>query len=247
LWLAAQGEVHAQDREVPEEAIQHYEQGREDFVAGRYREAIDHLEEALRLDPESATLTYNLARVHELLGEMETALEYYRRYLERLSPDDPERESTESTIRRITGALEQRQDETPAPIGPSPAEPQPPRDSEPHTGSDNADALFWLVGSGSVVLFAAGAVTGALALGKESQAQQFALGSDGDLDDWVRTANAADNLALATDLLLVAGGAALVSAVLLLTLRGGEPEEPNVSAGVTADDSGALFTLRGRL
>ena len=56
--------------------------------AGRIREAIGHLEEAVRLDPDSHQGHYNLARAFEDLSCPEDAVIHYRQVL-RLKPKDP--------------------------------------------------------------------------------------------------------------------------------------------------------------
>jgi tetratricopeptide (TPR) repeat protein len=67
-------------RMPPPEAIDHYSRGRAHYQAGRYREAVIELEQALALDPGSPNLVYNLARVYELLGRIDPAIANYERY-----------------------------------------------------------------------------------------------------------------------------------------------------------------------
>ena len=74
----------------PAEALTHYNRGRELYQAGRYREAVVELEDASRLDPGSANLVYNLARVYELLGELDLAIRHYQRYRAMLPPTETE-------------------------------------------------------------------------------------------------------------------------------------------------------------
>src|SRR5262245_24814610 len=68
--VAAEG-VQTGGRTPPDAAIQHYSIGREHYQAGRYREALNELEQAVRLDPASPNLVFNVARVYELLGEID--------------------------------------------------------------------------------------------------------------------------------------------------------------------------------
>jgi tetratricopeptide (TPR) repeat protein len=96
----------AEDRdepgEPPAEALKHYERGRALYKAGRYREALAELQMALFLDPNSPNLVYNVARVHELLGEIDLAIEHYVRYQKLLPPDQADEIArVESTSRRI--------------------------------------------------------------------------------------------------------------------------------------------------
>ena len=79
----------------PSEALQHYNRGRQHYQAGRYREALQELEVAVNLDPSSPNLVYNVARVYELLGEIDQAIAFYRRYRDMLPANErAERERT---------------------------------------------------------------------------------------------------------------------------------------------------------
>ena len=71
-----------------EEARQHFETALEHYAKGRYRQAIIELRRAHALDPSGKDLLYNLAVVHEKLGEVGPALSYYRTVYE-LEPDGP--------------------------------------------------------------------------------------------------------------------------------------------------------------
>jgi tetratricopeptide (TPR) repeat protein len=87
-------------------AEHHYKRARELYSLGRYREAIAQLEAALKLDPGGAELLYNLALVHEKLGEADEAIDAYKRYLKVLGPDADEEEvrKIKGIIKRLEGA-----------------------------------------------------------------------------------------------------------------------------------------------
>src|SRR5262245_38941542 len=74
----------------PPEALAHYNRGRAHYQAGRYREAVVELEKALSLDPQSPNLVYNVARVYELLGDMERSIAFYERYKRMLPAQERE-------------------------------------------------------------------------------------------------------------------------------------------------------------
>ncbi|GAC1351062.1 MAG: hypothetical protein NVS3B20_02330 [Polyangiales bacterium] len=84
----------------------HYKRARELYQLGRYREAIAQLEAALRLDPQGAELLYNLGLIHEKLGDVDEAIDAYRRYLRTLGPDadQEEKSKVEGIVRRLDGA-----------------------------------------------------------------------------------------------------------------------------------------------
>lgn len=245
------GHVAAQDhREPPPEAVEFYRSGREHFEAGRYREAITDLERALTLDPGSATLVYNLARVHELLGELDVAIDYYARYL-RLLPESEtdERARIRETIGRLQGAQSH--------VGP-PAHQGPPPDvaeeDEPRWVNERGvvDLPFWVAAGASAALFVAGGAVGFVALDRESLAQDFVLGSDGTLAERDDIANQADSLAVTADVLLLGGAAAAITAALLYALRTRTverfPEHPQQAEPfVATDGSAAVVGVRGSL
>jgi tetratricopeptide (TPR) repeat protein len=87
-------------------AEQHYKRARELYQLGRYREAIAQLEAALKLDPGGAELLYNLGLIHEKLGDVEEAVDAYKRYLKVLGKDgDPEEiAKIQNFIKRLEGA-----------------------------------------------------------------------------------------------------------------------------------------------
>jgi tetratricopeptide (TPR) repeat protein len=219
LGLGAAATVHAQHepesateeptRQVPREAIELYQRAREAYRHGRYADAALNLERALVLDPGSPTLLYNLARVYELLGELERAIGAYRQYL-RVIPetDTAERERTEAAIIRLQGAQTyQRPDEGVY--------------SQPLyvTQRGVADELFWatLVGGGVVTL--AAVLVGLIAAAMDADAAGFRLGRDGDARSWQERIDAVRTLAVAADVVGVVGGATLVGAFLLWVLR----------------------------
>ncbi|MCS6798034.1 MAG: tetratricopeptide repeat protein [Myxococcota bacterium] len=215
------GDAAAQARTPPAEAVRFYESGREHYMAGRYREAIADLERALVLDPGSATLAYNIARVHELLGELDEAIRYYQRYFTMLPPSEAEeRQRVQETIRRLEGARRElgtgRTAREAPPLRPPPDERHAPRWV---TTRGVADLAFWTVTGTGLALMAAGGILGGLAIDREAFAEQFVLGADGTLEERSALADEADRFAFGADLLLFAGAAALAGGLLLYVLR----------------------------
>ena len=243
-------DARAQDREPPSEAVEFYRTGRAHFAAGRYREAIVDLERALTLDPGSATLVYNLARVHELLGELDPAIEYYSSYV-RLLPDSEreEKERIRETIRRLEGARGQVES------APPPATPPEGWDEEGEprwvTERGVADLAFFVAGGATAALLVAGGILGLLALDRESAAERFVLGSDGTIEQRDAIANEADNFAVAADVLLFGAAAGAITTALLYMLRTRTyevlAEHDAATAFVALERDGALVGLRGAL
>ena len=213
----------------PSEAVQHYQNGRDLYHEGRYREAIVELQAALELDPTSPELTYNVARVYELLGDIDTALRYYARSRALLpTTATEERERTTTTIQRLEGA--RLHDE----LGPA------------HTRGV-ADAAFWSVTSISLAALAGGATTGVLALQSSKRAKAFVVGADGPVGEREQESQRADNLALASDVMLAGGATLGVAAVLLYALRERPMQKGHARFGAEVSPSAAFLTLKGSL
>ena len=104
-----EGEAQAETA-VPEDASsarrarEHFVAGMEHFGAHRYRPAIHEFELAAELVP-SADLWFNIARSHEELGELEPAIENYRKYL-RDRVDPPDRAQVERRIESLQAQAE---------------------------------------------------------------------------------------------------------------------------------------------
>jgi tetratricopeptide (TPR) repeat protein len=79
-----------------------FDQAAADFEAGRYRAALQGFEQAARWLP-SAELWFNVGRAREELGELEGAVEAFRRYV-RDSVDAPDRAAVEARIERLLEA-----------------------------------------------------------------------------------------------------------------------------------------------
>lgn len=228
---AAQGpEPDALPLTPPSEAVRHYQRGRDFYLGGRYREAIYELQAALALDPASPELTYNVARIYELLGDIDSALRYYARSRALLPTTSiEERARTTVTIERLEGA---RRHEAVA----------------PETSRGVADGVFWSVASVSLGALGAGAATGSLALRANNRARGFVLGADGSLDQRQHEVDQTFRLALTSDILLASGVTLSVAAALLYALRE-KPTSPTQAAqlGASVGSNTAVVTFRGTL
>jgi tetratricopeptide (TPR) repeat protein len=222
----------------PPAALDHYNRGRAHYQAGRYREAVDELEQALTLDPGSPNLVYNLARVYELLGDIDRALPHYEHYRDMLPASAiDERTRIDITLQRLRGARSELLPKQ-----------EPERQLRPpnliaRTERGVADAAFWTLASFSLAALAAGGVSGILALRAEKDSRDFVLGRDGGLTDRDQKADRADRLALISDVSLAVGAVGGLTSVLLYALRTRTIIEPQASFSAT----GFSFGLRGSL
>jgi tetratricopeptide (TPR) repeat protein len=207
----------------------HFERALELYRGGRYADALPELEEAARLDPQGKDLFFNLALVHEKLGQLPEAISALERFRE-LETDAAERERARLSIERLRGAEQAaRSSETaPAPC-PAAAAAAAPAAAPPTTAPRTV-----LIGAASVAVVAAlvGSIFGVKALSEDvsdtptSQALPVSALRD--------RARRAERDALVADVAfsLALASSATFAGVWLLT-----PTEPRTRA--------AGFTLRG--
>ena len=113
--------VHAQGSDAPtEEAIrsakEHFDRAKDAYRRGAYREAVDELTAARKLDPTSKDLEYNLGVVYEKLGDMDQALVHFRRF-RKMETDSQEIARIDRTIERLRGARDEIDETTTVPSG----------------------------------------------------------------------------------------------------------------------------------
>ncbi|MDD5307515.1 MAG: tetratricopeptide repeat protein [Deltaproteobacteria bacterium] len=84
------------------DAKQHFLAGNDYYTQGRYQKAVDEFQEAYRLDPRPLLL-YNIAQTWEKLGELDKAVDAFKRFL----AADPNNED-KATIESKIASLEER-------------------------------------------------------------------------------------------------------------------------------------------
>lgn len=250
LVLAVSSVSAAQDEpsQPPPEALEFFQTGREHYSAGRYAEAAAAMEQAIALDPNSETLVFNLARIYELLGELDKAIDYGRRFREMVAYDAAEVERADATLRRLDGAREW--------LALREAEQAPelrqmaPREIVRDRGV--ADTTFWAVLASGAGLLAAGGILGGVALAKQSGANDIVSANAFDQGERVDLQDQANGLAIAADITLIAGGAATIAALLVYLLRvrtyereASDPEAASADVRIDAAPGAAMLTLGG--
>ncbi|WP_437594542.1 tetratricopeptide repeat protein [Sorangium sp. So ce1000] len=196
------------------------------YQHGEYRAAIAKLEAAVALDPEGKELIYNLAMIHERLGEIDEAERYYHRYFE-MEPLPKAREEVTAVLKRLKGAKRELASAKPPPA-PAPAAsvttalpylPRLPR--HPATAGGARPHATWLAVSGGVAAgsLVVGGVFAALAVARAPGADAR-TGAGVAVADLQADASAAHRCAIAADVaLLVAGLSGAAALYLYLSPR----------------------------
>jgi tetratricopeptide (TPR) repeat protein len=175
------------------------------YEDGHYRAAIERLEAALHIDPEGRELVYNLALLHEKLGDLHTAAEYYRRYLD-MEPDPKARERVLATLRRIEGAEREGVGRPLAPLAPPPAPPLGP----------SRERRAWTIASGGLAgaAFLTGIGCGMTAL-LRNPGPNATTGDGTTIQSLQADAHAAHTAAVVADVAFVVAAAAATTALVL--------------------------------
>ncbi len=163
-----------------------FEKAKELYAAGRYREAAEQLEAALKRDPQGKDLVYNLALVRERLGEPDEAIVWVDRYLA-MKLEATERQRAEAFRRRLEGArdeiAEKRRKVVVVPVNVERAR--------------AVDAWVWVPATGAGAAAIAGAVLGSIAL--STRPSGFVTGRDGTYDDLAERSREAHGYAIGAD------------------------------------------------
>lgn len=217
-----------------EAARRHFEMALECYSRGRYREAIDQLEQARRVDPAGKDLVYNLALVHEKLGELREALEYLRLYFE-METDAEERARTEASIARLEGALAEGYGSVPEAAPQAPVAATTPIALPP---PGRLDAWVWGTGGVAVGALVVGAVFGLRALALNPGSDD-ATGGSRTVEDVRSDAEAAHRSAVRADVAFGLAAVSGVAATLLYFGRAPIEASPRQHAGVPMHVAGS--------
>jgi tetratricopeptide (TPR) repeat protein len=203
-------------------ARQHFDRALELYRAGRYADALEQLEQAAKLDPGGKDLFFNLALVHEKLGQLPDAIAALERFRE-LETDPTERERARLTIERLHGA-EQANQVVPSPPTPCPAP------AAPSAPPERAPSAV-LIGAASVavVSFVVGAVFGAMALSDDVGRAQTSAGLP--VTQLRERGRRAEREALVADVAFSIGGAASATFAGVWLLAPSDPAKR--AAGIT--------------
>lgn len=226
----------------------HFERALDAYREGAYRTAIEELREALRLDPGGKDLVYNLALVHEKLGEVDAAIREFRRFTE-METDPAEVERVQGIIKRLEGARDElrRKQEASAEA----AEPAETPDVTPRAAPDAAprekgrmDGL--VIGAAGVSAAAAlvGVVYGVRAVSTAPGSDER-TGPGTTVFDLQRRADDAHSYAVVADVAFVVSALSGGLAAALYFGRDAEPA-PRTAATLSLPPGGVLVGARSR-
>ncbi|MDC0676355.1 bacterial transcriptional activator domain-containing protein [Sorangium atrum] len=229
-----------------ERATALHDEAQRRYQHGEYRAAIAKLEAAVALDPEGKELIYNLAMIHERLGEIDEAERYYRRYLD-MEALPKAREEVHAVLKRLKGAKrELASAKPPAPekaASVSTALPYLPRLPRPPAAVGGArPRATWLAVSGGIAAgsLVVGGVFAALAVARDPGADER-TGAGVSIADLQADASAAHRCAVAADVALLVAGLS-GAAALYLYLSPGAPAASPASRAASAVGSRALLS-----
>lgn len=106
VLLVANAAVAAPKGKNHDRAVRLVVQSQDHYEAGRFREAIQLLEEAYGLE-QSPTILYNLARAYEGVGDVEPALDAYEKYIQQ-EPKASDRGAVEKRIETLKQQIEEK-------------------------------------------------------------------------------------------------------------------------------------------
>ncbi len=199
---SVRSQASAEDRKA---AITLFGQSREAYQAGRFKQAAELLKRAYGLDP-APTLLYNLARALESDGDLDGALDAYRRYL-RADPQAKDRAAIEQRINNLDAqikeraALEQKLQLQQAQAAKAKERAALAKVQRPAPEPESSSPVPWIIAGTGAAGLVAGGVLGGLAQSKYSSAEQASSQSE------AATLDAdARNMARGANIAFIAGG-----------------------------------------
>lgn len=220
------------------EMKQHYEKATRAYDVQKYGEAVDEYQKAYEIGGDPAML-YNVAQSYRLNDQLQEALRFYRRYLQR-SPNARNREDVERKIADLEKTVEERRKAAAAAAPPAPAPtpvppPVTPRVDTPvvYEGNGGLRVAGIVVASVGVAGLIAAAVTGKMAQDKGKELTEASMKRE-TFDPSVESSG--KTLDKVAKISVIAGGAAaLTGAILIIVGSVGSSgpsttEEPHASA-----------------
>jgi len=245
--------------EQKDEMKLHYDKATRAYDVQKYDEAVIEYQKAYEIGGVPAML-FNVAQSYRLANQLEEALRFYRRYLQR-SPNARNREDVERKISELEKTVEERRKAAEAaaaratPLAPRPVTPatQPVAVVRDEGGGATRVAGIVVASVGAAALITA-AITGAVARSKASDLENAANAAkttgamfDSGLASKESNGKSYNTAAIVS---VIAGGAAVITGALMIVLSGGSSNStetarqsmltPVIGGGFT----GAVATMR---
>jgi tetratricopeptide (TPR) repeat protein len=168
LWVFP---AAARAQDDTEAAKIHYKSGEQYYLRGLYPQAIGEFKEAYRLS-KAAALLYNMSQAYERMGDLPSARDYLKRYMDSGGTDPGELPTLREKLANLDARIAQPKTEPKPPPPPAPKPEQPPPAPAPtEQGGDHPlRAWKWITGGAGVA-----SVVVALAFGADGKAQQDKL------------------------------------------------------------------------
>ena len=205
----------------------------EAFEAGRFDDAVSLFEQAYDADPQPNYL-FNIGRVYEEKGDLQSAVDYYTRFIGESGVDIDARKNAAARLKVLKEAIAALEDpkEEPEP------EPEPTQDPEPPevvASSPESDeptdkqkklriAGYSLIGVGGAALIVGG-VFGGLALGKTRSADDEPF-----VDEAARLRRDARSQARVADAMYITGGILAGAGLVMVLTTLGKKKTPRTAA-----------------
>lgn len=206
------------------------------FKAKDYEGAVRLFEEAHKLDPNPNYL-FNIGRVYEEKGDIRAAVDFYGRFVKEPGVELESRELALQRLRVLKAILQETDAQArppgdeppkdePKPVAEGPKEPtpvQPPPKEDPSIGKLRG-AGFALLGVGGVAMVVGG-ILGGVTLSKQKQLEGLH-----DYDARLELGKQGRSLAVTTDVLIISGGALLLTGVILVGVSASKRRANSVAA-----------------
>jgi tetratricopeptide (TPR) repeat protein len=232
----AQAPAISSEETSRDRGVRLFREAAEHYRAGRFRVAVELLRESYELHPEPLVL-FNLGRSLEGLGELEAAVDAYRRFLE-AAPDATDRGAVEARIATLQRLVDERRALDEAAASAADARQQPDEQSEAPALADEIDA-------GSIVLAGvglAGLIVGSILAGAAVTTHNQWVDAPSHASA-LESLAAANDLASAANVALAIGGALALAGGVWLAVDAAESGEGAPSASVRLGPSHAALHL----
>jgi tetratricopeptide (TPR) repeat protein len=214
VFVTANSALAAPKGKNHDRAVRLVVQSQGHYEAGRFREAIQLLEEAYALE-QSPTILYNLGRAYEGVGDVEHALDAYEKYIEK-EPKATDRGAIEKRIQTLKAQLEEKQrlqrerDEEAkraAQARRAAEEEKAKRKNAPPPAQRNPSVIPWIVAGVGVAVVGGGVFLGLRSRARHDEALDAPVAKDSEeLNDSARSMATAANVCFVAGGILTAAG-----------------------------------------